>query len=85
MQKIEKHFHFPSANVIVGSFAFNFGYQQVIRPREEINNLIKVNFLILIADIINVSVITGLQVAPSTKPLKIQVMKGLSSNGMNQY
>ena len=74
-----------STNVIVGSFAFNFGHQQVITPKEETNTPIKVNFLILIADIINVSVIIGSQMAPSTKTLKIQVIKGLSSNGMSQY
>ena len=77
--------HASSTNVILGSFAFNFGHQQVIRSKEEINTPIKVNFLILIADIINVSVIIGSQMAPSTKTLKIQVIKGLSSNGMNQH
>ena len=77
--------HASSTNVILGSFAFNFGDQQVIRSKEEINTAIKVNFLILIADIINVSVIIGSQMAPSTKTLKIQVIKGLSSNGMNQH
>ena len=77
--------HASSTNVILGSFAFNFGHQQVIRSKEEINTPIKVNFLILIADIINVSVIIGSQMAPSTKTLKIQVIKGLSSNGMSQY
>ena len=77
--------HASSTNVIVGSFAFNFGHQQVIRTKEEINTPIKVNFLILIADIINVSAIIGSQMAPSTKTSKIQVMKGLSSNGMNQF
>ena len=77
--------HASSTNVILGSFAFNFGHQQVIRSKEEINTAIKVNFLILIADIINVSVIIGSQMAPSTKTLKIQVIKGLSSNGMNQH
>ena len=77
--------HASSTNVIVGSFAFNFSYHQVIRTKEEINTPIKVNFLILIADIINVSAIIGSQMAPSTKTSKIQVMKGLSSNGMNQY
>ena len=51
--------HASSTNMIVGSFAFNFSHQQVIRPKEEINTPIKVSFLILIADIINVSVITG--------------------------
>ena len=74
-----------STNVIVGSFAFNFGHQQVIRPKEETNTPIKVNCLILIAEIINVSAIIGSQMAPSTKTSKIQVMKGFSSNGMNQY
>ena len=77
--------HASSTNVIVGSFAFNFGHHQVIRTKEEINTPIKVNLLILIADIINVSAIIGSQMAPSTKTSKIQVMKGLSSNGMNQY
>ena len=77
--------HATSTNVIVGSFASNFGHHQVIRTKEEINTPIKVNFLILIADIINVSAIIGSQMAPSTKTLKIQVMKGLSGNGMNQY
>ena len=78
--------HASSTNVIVGSFAFNFGgHHQVIRTKEEINTPIKVNFLILIADIINVSAIIGSQMAPSTKTSKIQVMKGLSSNGMNQF
>ena len=77
--------HASSTNVIVGSFAFNFGHQQVIRTKEGINTPIKVNFLILIADIINVSAIIGSQMAPSTITSKIQVMKGLSSNGMNQY
>ena len=77
--------HASSTNVILGSFAFNFGHQQVIRSKEEIDTPIKVNFLILIADIINVSVIIGSQMAPSTKTLKIQVIKGLSSNGMNQH
>ena len=77
--------HASSTNVILGSFAFNFGHQQVIRSKEEINTPIKVNFLILIPDIINVSVIIGSQMAPSTKTLKIQVIKGLSSNGMNQH
>ena len=69
--------HASSTNVILGSFAFNFGHQQVIRSKEEINTPIKVNFLILIADIINVSVIIGSQMAPSTKTLKIEVIKGL--------
>ena len=77
--------HASSTNLIVGSFAFNFGHQEVIRPKEEINTPIKVNFLILRADIINVSAIIGSQMAPSTKTSKIQVMKGLSSNGMNQF
>ena len=78
--------HASSTNVILGSFAFNFGHQQVIRSKEEIDTpIIKVNFLILIADIINFSVIIGSQMAPSTKTLKIQVIKGLSSNGMNQH
>ena len=77
--------HASSTNVILGPFAFNFGHQQVIRSKEEINTPIKVNFLVLIADIINVSVIIGSQMAPSTKTLKIQVIKGLSSNGMNQH
>ena len=77
--------HASSTNLIVGSFAFNFGHQEVIRLKEEINTPIKVDFLILRADIINVSAIIGSQMAPSTKTSKIQVMKGLSSNGMNQY
>ena len=77
--------HASSTNVIVGSFAFNFGHHQVIRTKEEINTPIKAHFFILIADIINVSAIISLQMAPSTKASKIQVMKGLSSNGMNQY
>ena len=77
--------HASSTNVISGSFAFNFGHQKVIRSKEEIYTPIKVNFLILIADIINVSVIIGSQMAPSTKTLKIQVIMGLSSNGMNQH
>ena len=74
-----------STNMIVGSFAFNFGHQQVIRTKQEINTPIKVNFLILMADIINVSALIGSQMAPSTKTSKIQVMKGLLSNGMNHY
>ena len=77
--------HASSTNLIVGSFAFNFGHQEVIRLKEEINTPIKVDFLILRADIINVSAIIGSQMAPSTKTSKIQVMKGLSSNGMNQF
>ena len=77
--------HASSTNLIVGSFTFNFGHQEVIRPKEEINTPIKVDFLILRADIINVSAIIGSQMAPSTKTSKIQVMKGLSSNGMNQF
>ena len=74
-----------STNVIVGSFAFNFGHQQVIRPKEETNTPMKVYFLILIVYTINVSATIGSQMTSSTKNSKIQVMKGLSSNGMNQY
>ena len=74
--------HASSTSVILGSFAFNSGHHQVIRSKEEINTPVKVNFLILIADIINVSIIIGSQMAPSTKS---QVIKGLSSDEMNQH
>ena len=78
------HYHVTSINLIA-SFAFNFSQKEFIRFNEEINTPIKINFLILIAHVINVSAIISSQMAPSTKTSKIQVIKGLSSNRKNQY
>ena len=44
------------------------------------NTPTKIHFLILIADIMNVSVIIGSKIALSTKTSRIQVIQGLSSN-----
>ena len=69
------HYHVTSINLIA-SFAFNFSQKEFIRFNEEINTPIKINFLILIAHVINVSAIISSQMAPSTKTSKIQVIKG---------
>ena len=61
-------------------FDLNFSHKEFIRSKEEINTLTKINFLMLIAGAINLSVIIGSQKTHSTKTSKIQVIKGLSSN-----
>ena len=71
--------------MIIGSFALNFSHKDFIRSKEELITPTKTNFLILIADVINVSTIIGSQMAPSTKASKIQVIKGLSSNIQNHF
>ena len=72
-------------NVIIGSFALNFNHKGFIRSKEGIVTPTKTNFLILIADVINVSTLIGSKMAPYTKASKIQVIKGLSNNTQNLF
>ena len=51
-----------------------------MKSRKETNTLTKIDFLILILEVINVSVIIGSQMAPSIKTSKISVIKGFPSN-----
>ena len=68
--------HVSSTNVIIASFAlYYFSHKEFIRSKEEIITPTKKNFLTLIADIIDVSVIIRSQMAPFTKSSKTQVIK----------
>ena len=77
--------HVSSTNIIIRSFTLTFSHKEFIRSKEEVNTQANIIFLILIADAINVSIIIGSQMYPSTKTSKIQIIKGLSTNKENQY
>ena len=83
-KKSKRIFHFhcvhvSSTNVIIGSFALNFSYQQFIRWKEEINTETKINFPIPIA----FSQIIGSLIAAYRKILKF--MSAAVSNGMQTF
>ena len=64
--------HASSTNVIIGSFALNFSHTEFIRSKEETNFPTKINFLILIADVINVRVIIASQMVLPQKRRKFK-------------